>query len=155
MPSDAVIPVYRYLAQRFRAEGLDRAFVLTGDGNMYWNAAFEAEPGARSVHVRHEHCACSMAIAYARKTGRVGLASVTCGPGLTQIMTALATAAAARIGLVVLAGESPLHSPWNNQGIDQAPLVRATGAEYCTASRRCRGWSPRRSTRRGRSAVRW
>ena len=31
--------------------------------------------------------------AYARATGKVGVASVTCGPGYTQIMTALVMAA--------------------------------------------------------------
>jgi acetolactate synthase-1/2/3 large subunit len=55
---------------------------------------------------------------------------VTCGPGLTQIMTALATAAQARIPLVVFSGESPMHAAWYNQHIDQAPLVLGTGAHY-------------------------
>ncbi len=129
-PTDTGTPVYRYLAQRFYHENVRTVFVLTGDGNMYWDAALAEYPDVRSIHVRHEHCAVSMALAYAQKTGEIGVTSVTCGPGLTQTMTALATAAAARIPLVMLAGESPLHSPWYNQGIDQGPLVRATGAEY-------------------------
>ena len=45
-------------------------------------------------------------------------------------MTALATAARARIPLVVFAGESPMHAAWYNQHIDQAPLVLGTGAHY-------------------------
>src|SRR5690606_8100916 len=89
--------------------------------------------GTRSFHVRHEHCACAMATAYAVATGKVGVASVTCGPGLTQIMTALATAAQARIPLVVFSGESPMDAVWYNQHIDQAPLVKATGAHYIAA----------------------
>ncbi|GAA0984395.1 thiamine pyrophosphate-binding protein [Acrocarpospora macrocephala] len=129
-PARTGIPVYRYLAQRFYREDVRAVFVLTGDGNMYWDAVLAEYPDVRSIHVRHEHCAVSMALAYAQKSGRLGVASVTCGPGLTQTMTALATAAAARIPLLMLAGEGPLHSPWYNQGIDQAPLVRATGAEY-------------------------
>lgn len=124
------VPVYRYLAQRFREEGVDTIFILTGDGNMYWEAAFSEDPSTRSIHVRHEHCACAMATAYAQKTGDIGVASVTCGPGLTQITTALATAVRARIPLLVFAGEAPLRSPWYLQAIEQAPLVRATGAEY-------------------------
>lgn len=123
-------PVYRHLARRFHDEGVDTLFVLTGDGNMYWEAAFSELDGVRSVHVRHEHCALAMATAHARKTGTLGVASVTCGPGLTQTMTALTTAARARIPMLVFAGETPLASPWNNQWIDQGPLVTATGAEY-------------------------
>src|SRR5688572_25776713 len=99
------VPVYRQLANRFRAEGVDTIFVLTGDGNMYWEAALSEFEGVRAVHVRHEHAAVAMASAFARKTGRLGVASVTGGPGLTQTMTALATAATARIPLLVYAGE--------------------------------------------------
>jgi len=124
------IPIYQALANAFVAEGADTLFVLTGDGNMHWEVALSAHAGVRSFHVRHEHCACAMASAYAIASGKVGLASVTCGPGLTQIMTALATAAQAHIPLVVFAGETPMHTAWYNQHIDQAPLVTACGAHY-------------------------
>ncbi|MDT7952867.1 MAG: thiamine pyrophosphate-binding protein [Acetobacteraceae bacterium] len=123
-------PIYAALAEAFAAEGTDTLFVLTGDGNMHWEVAMTDDQAVRSIHVRHEHCAVAMATAYAVATGRVGVASVTCGPGLTQIMTALATAAQARIPLVVFAGESPMHAAWYNQHIDQAPLVVGTGAHY-------------------------
>lgn len=61
------------------------------------------------------------------------MASVTCGPGVTQLMTALATAANSRIPLVVFAGESPINASWYNQEIGQGPLVDATGAHYIAA----------------------
>ena len=60
------------------------------------------------VHARHEHCAVAMADGYARATGKVGVASTTCGPGFTQIMTALTIAARGNVPLVVFAGDSPL-----------------------------------------------
>lgn len=127
------VPIYRALADAFVAEGVDTIFVLTGDGNMHWEVSFSSHENTRSFHVRHEHCACAMASAYAVATDKVGVASVTCGPGLTQIMTALATAVQARIPLVVFSGESPMHANWYNQDIDQAPLVKATGAHYISA----------------------
>ena len=77
------------LAQAFAAEGVDTLFTLMGDANMYWSAAMADNQGVRLIHARHEHCACAMADAYARASGKVGVASVTCGPGFTQIMTAL------------------------------------------------------------------
>ncbi|WP_114965666.1 thiamine pyrophosphate-binding protein [Alkalilacustris brevis] len=125
--------IYEAVATAFHAEGVRTLFSLTGDGNMHWEAALAALPGVRSYHVRHEHAACAMATAWARRTGDIGVASVTCGPGLTQIMTALATAAQARIPIVVFAGEDPINAPWYNQRIDQAPLVTATGALYVAA----------------------
>ena len=42
------------------------------------------------IYVRHEHCAVAAAMAYARKTWDVGVATVTCGPGVTQLITFLA-----------------------------------------------------------------
>ncbi|TVR07491.1 MAG: thiamine pyrophosphate-binding protein [Salinarimonadaceae bacterium] len=125
--------LYRALADIFVKEEVDVIFTLTGDGNMHWEASYSENEGVKSYHVRHEHCACAMASAFASATGKVGVASVTCGPGLTQIMTALATAAQARIPLLVFVGETPLHAAWYNQAIDQAPLVRGAGAHYISA----------------------
>lgn len=121
--------VYDALAAAFREEGTEVLFALLGDGNMHWAAAL-TDLGVRGVYVRHEHVACAAATMYANATGRIGVATVTCGPGLTQIMTALATAAQARIPLVVFAGESPYNAAFYNQHIEQAPLVVATGAHY-------------------------
>src|SRR5918997_6717470 len=125
--------VYEALADAFLSEGAQVLFTLMGDGNMHWVAALSAHEGVRTYYVRHEHCACAMASAYARATDKVGVASVTCGPGLTQLSTALATAVQAGIPLVVFAGESPLHQSWYNQHIDQGPVVSATGAHYIAA----------------------
>jgi thiamine pyrophosphate-dependent acetolactate synthase large subunit-like protein len=58
---------------------------------------------------------------------------VTCGPGFTQIMTALAGAAQGHIPMVVFAGEAPIHAKWYNQYIDQPPFALAAGAHYISA----------------------
>jgi acetolactate synthase I/II/III large subunit len=121
--------VYDILARAFAQEGVRTCFALLGDANMNW-AARLAELGCRMIYVRHEHCALAAAMAYARKMGDVGVASVTCGPGVTQLITALPAAVRARLPLVVFAGEAPLKSGWYNQEIDQAPLITATGAAY-------------------------
>jgi thiamine pyrophosphate-dependent acetolactate synthase large subunit-like protein len=104
-------------------------FALLGDANMNW-AARLAALGCRMVYVRHEHCAVAAAMAYARKTGDVGVATVTCGPGVTQLTTALPAAVRAHLPVVVFAGEAPLKSGWYNQELDQGPLITATGAAY-------------------------
>ncbi|MEO3433339.1 thiamine pyrophosphate-binding protein [Inquilinus sp. CAU 1745] len=120
---------YEVLAETFRREDIDTCFALLGDANMNWATSL-AGMGVRMIYVRHEHCAVAAAMAYARKTGKVGVATVTCGPGLTQIMTALPAAVRANLPLVVFAGEAPLKSGWYNQGIEQAPFITATGATY-------------------------
>ena len=127
------LPIYEMLAQAFSSEGVDTIFNLMGDGNMHWATAMSKIDGMQVFHARHEHCACGMAMGYYSATGKTGVASVTCGPGVTQITTALSTATRARIPLVVFAGESPINAKWYNQAIDQAPLVNATGAHYVRA----------------------
>ncbi len=127
------IPIYEALAQAFVAEGVDTHFTLMGDGNMHWVAAMQKLPGVSTYSARHEHCAAAMAMGYHVATGKVGVASVTCGPGFTQIMTALTTAARGRIPLVVFAGEAPINAKWYNQALDQPPFAAACGAHYISA----------------------
>src|SRR2546430_3306466 len=96
---------------------------------MNWAARLSAL-GCRMIYVRHEHCAVAAAMAFARKSGDVGVATVTCGPGVTQLTTALPAAVRAHLPVVVFAGEAPLKSGWYNQELDQGPLITATGAAY-------------------------
>jgi thiamine pyrophosphate-dependent acetolactate synthase large subunit-like protein len=124
--------IYEALARAFREEGVEVLFALLGDGNMHWATALTAL-GVRGIYARHEHCACAMATVYTNATGRIGVASVTCGPGLTQTMTQLAIGVRARIPFVMFAGESPYNVGFYNQHIEQGPLVRATGAHYIAA----------------------
>ncbi len=118
------------LAEAFKAEGVEILFTLMGDANMYWSAKMADEYGVQVVHARHEHCACAMADGYARATGKVGVASTTCGPGFTQIMTALTIAARGNVPMVVFAGDAPIGAAWYLQQIDMAPLTLATGAHF-------------------------
>jgi acetolactate synthase-1/2/3 large subunit len=127
------VKVYEAVAQAFAAEGVDCHFGLMGDGNMHWMTAMSHLDGMTTFSVRHEHCAVLMAIGYHSMTGKVGVASVTHGPGFTQTMTALVTAARNSIPLVIFAGEAPLGAAWYLQAMDQAPLAVACGAHYIAA----------------------
>jgi thiamine pyrophosphate-dependent acetolactate synthase large subunit-like protein len=129
MTDDAKPRVYDVLARTFIQEDVSTCFALLGDANMNW-AARLAQQGCRMVYVRHEHCAVAAAMAYARKTSDVGVATVTCGPGVTQLITALPAAVRAHLPLVVFAGESPLRMGWYNQELNQGPIIAATGAAY-------------------------
>src|SRR2546430_11232864 len=129
MKNEAKPRVYDILAKAFAQEDVRTCFALLGDANMNWAARLSGE-GCRMVYVRHEHCALAAAMAYSRKNREVGVATVTCGPGVTQLITALPAAVRAHLPLVVFAGESPLKSGWYNQELDQAPLIAATGAAY-------------------------
>lgn len=121
--------VYDILAQTFAQEGIKTCFALLGDANMNWASSLAAQ-GCRMIYVRHEHCAIAAAMAYARKNADLAVATVTCGPGVTQIITALPAAVRAKLPLVIFTGEAPLKSGWYNQEADQAAIIKATGAAY-------------------------
>src|SRR4051794_41923900 len=101
--------VYDVLASAFTQEGVRTCFALLGDANMNWAARVAAQ-GCRMIYVRHEHCAVAAAMAFARKSGDVGLASVTCGPGGTQLITAPPPPGRAPPPLGGFAGEAPPES---------------------------------------------
>jgi acetolactate synthase-1/2/3 large subunit len=114
------MPIYEALAQAFAAEGVDTHFTLMGDGNMHWATAMKNLDGMATYAVRHEHCACAMAMGYHLATGKVGVASVTCGPGFTQIMTALSVASRGRDAMIIKRRELALLLP---RPIDDDPRL--------------------------------
>lgn len=122
--------IYEAIAAAIVAEGIDAHFGLAGDANMHLMAALDKLGKFTNFSVRHEHCAVMMAAGYWSKTGKPGVASVTHGPGFTQIMTALTTATRNRLPLVVFAGETSSAAKWHLQSMDQAPLAAACGAAY-------------------------
>ena len=68
------------------------------------------EISARNITVyqaRHEHAAVGMADGYSRSTGRIGVALIGAGVGLTNGLNALVTAAKAHSRIIVFVGEVP------------------------------------------------
>lgn len=107
--------------------GVDTAFGVVGSGNFHVTNAM-VEGGARYIAARHESGAATMADAYARMTGRVGVLTVHQGCGLTNAMTGITEAAKSRTPLLVLAAEPGAGAVTSNFRIDQAALVSAVGA---------------------------
>ena len=61
----------------------------------------------KHILAKHEQGAVHMADGYARATGKVGVAMVTSGPGLTNAVTGIATAYTDSIPMVVISGQVP------------------------------------------------
>ncbi len=91
------------IARALRAEGVDTVFILTGGHVLPVVDGCVAE-GIRVVDVRHEQAAAHAADAYARVTGRLGVALVTAGPGVTDALTGIANAYFAHTPMLVIAG---------------------------------------------------
>ena len=107
--------------------GGELVFGLMGSGNLAVTNAIVA-CGGRFVSSRHETGAVCMADGYARVSGRLGVASVHQGPGLTNAITGLAEAAKSRTPLILLAADTPAAQLRSNFKIDQAALVESVGA---------------------------
>ncbi len=95
------------IARALRQEGVDTLFTLTG-GHIVPILDGCVSEGIRVVDVRHEQAAGHAAEAYTRLTGRLGVAAVTAGPGVTDSVTALATALHASSPMLLLGGRHPI-----------------------------------------------
>ena len=107
--------------------GGDVVFGLMGSGNLAVTNAIVAA-GGRFFSSRHETGALCMADGYARVSGRLGVASVHQGPGLTNAITGLTEAAKSRTPVVLLAADTPAVQIRSNFKIDQDALVESVGA---------------------------
>ena len=74
------------IAEVLRARGVERVFGLCGGHIMPIWMRVDAE-NIPIVDVRDERAAVHMAQAHAEVTGRLGVALVTAGPGVTNAMT--------------------------------------------------------------------
>ena len=124
--------VYEAIAQSLLAEGVTDFFGLMGDGNMWLWGAFCRNSQVRGFSARHESMAVSMADGYARTTGKVGVAMVTCGPGLTQCATSLIAAYRGKTPLVLIAGEIMQGAKNRTQSMDQRRFVEASSTRFHT-----------------------
>ena len=122
--------VYEAIAQGIVAEGCDKMFGLMGDGNMWLWAALSRNRDVRFYSARHEAVAVSMADGYARVTGRVGVATITCGPGLTHAATPIVAAARHRSPVVILTGEVSTNDRHNPQIFDHRGFAEACEARF-------------------------
>lgn len=107
------VTVAAMVARMLKARGVQRVFALCGGHIMPMWMALDAE-GIEIVDVRDERAAVMMAHASAAVSGRLGVAMVTAGPGVTNAMTGIANAHVSRIPVLVISGLPP--RPQENRG---------------------------------------
>ncbi|MGI5222290.1 thiamine pyrophosphate-binding protein [Nocardia sp. CA-290969] len=107
--------------------GAGHVFGVVGSGNFVLTEALR-RGGVPFTATRHEGGAATMADAYTRMSGRVGVVSLHQGCGLTNAMTGIGEAAKSRTPMIVLTADSPAAALRSNFRIDQEALVRSVGA---------------------------
>lgn len=98
------------LARCLAEEGVEHVFGYPGGAVLYIYDAIYKQDYFQHILVRHEQAAVHAADAYARSSGKVGVAIVTSGPGVTNAVTGLATAYTDSIPIVVISGQVPTHA---------------------------------------------
>jgi len=121
------VTVAETVGEAVAALGCRQVFGVVGSGNFVVTRAL-MDHGARFLAARHETAAVTMADAWARLTGEVGVATVHQGPGFTNALTALTEAAKSRTPLLVLAADTSAAAVRSNFRIDQAAIAAAVGA---------------------------
>jgi acetolactate synthase-1/2/3 large subunit len=115
----------RLIARRLRAHGVSKLFTLSG-GHLFSIYDGCREEGIEIVDVRHEQTAAFAAEGWAKVTRQPGVCALTAGPGVTNGMSAIASAQANHTPMLVLGGRAPTLR-WGQgslQEIDHVPFVR-------------------------------
>lgn len=113
------------LAKSLRALGVTEVFALHGGHLDSFLVACPGE-GIRLTDTRHEATAGHAAEAYARATGKIGIAVITAGPGFANALTAMVDAWLDAVPVVFVAGSPPLREVATNPlqgGFDQVAMA--------------------------------
>jgi acetolactate synthase-1/2/3 large subunit len=112
------------VARRLKAHGVTKLFTLSGGHLFSIYDGCRAE-GIDIVDVRHEQTAAFAAEGWAKVTRRPGVAALTAGPGVTNGISAMASAQQNHSPMLVLGGRAPAVR-WGQgslQEIDHLPFV--------------------------------
>lgn len=93
------------IVKAFVNEGVDTIFGYPGGAILPFYDALFVQKKLRHILVRHEQAATHAAEGYARSTGKVGVITVTSGPGATNAITGLTDAYLDSIPLVCISGQ--------------------------------------------------
>ncbi|WP_136681563.1 acetolactate synthase 3 large subunit [Neptunomonas sp. XY-337] len=97
------------VVRALRDEGVKYIYGYPGGALLHVYDAIFQQDEVEHILVRHEQAATHMADAYARATGKAGVALVTSGPGATNAVTGIATAYMDSIPMVVITGQVMSH----------------------------------------------
>nr|MDT0659477.1 thiamine pyrophosphate-binding protein [Micromonospora sp. DSM 115978] len=104
--SDETVPAAEALVAQLESYGVEVIFGLCGHTNIALLDAI-GRSSIRFVIARHEQAAAHAADGYARATGKPGVLLVHVGPGMTNAVTGVLTAALDSVPLVAISGDIP------------------------------------------------
>ena len=136
----------RALVDGLLREGIDHVFGIPGTQNLAFLDALRDTPQIRFILTRHEQGAAFMAYGFARARNAPAVVTATEGPGLTNLVTAIAAANKGNVPLISICGvqesemrerdatqdqeaqwvECEFQRPWGFCKADQRPPIAET-----------------------------
>ncbi|MDR1252211.1 MAG: biosynthetic-type acetolactate synthase large subunit [Treponema sp.] len=116
----------RILIEALIEQGVDTVFGYPGGAVLFiYDELFKHQDRIRHILVSHEQHAAHAADGYARSSGKVGVCLATSGPGATNLVTGIATAAMDSVPLVAITGNAtvPLLGKDSFQEVDIAGVT--------------------------------
>ena len=98
------------LVRALHKEGVEFVWGYPGGSVLFIYDEIFKQDKFEHILVRHEQAAVHAADGYARATGKVGVALVTSGPGVTNAVTGIATAYTDSIPMVIISGNVPTYA---------------------------------------------
>ena len=98
------------LVHALHKEGVEFVWGYPGGSVLFIYDEIFKQNKFEHILVRHEQAAVHAADGYARATGKVGVALVTSGPGVTNAVTGIATAYTDSIPMVIISGNVPTYA---------------------------------------------
>lgn len=98
------------LVKALHKEGVEFVWGYPGGSVLFIYDEIFKQDKFEHILVRHEQAAVHAADGYARATGKVGVALVTSGPGVTNAVTGIATAYTDSIPMVIISGNVPTYA---------------------------------------------
>lgn len=123
--------VHSGLVDALLAEDVDTVFGLLGGGIEHFVDEL-VRRGIRFVSVRHEQAAVGMADGYSRANGRIGVAVLSHGPGVSNAGTTMTVARKSRSRILVITSDIGANERFTPHRFEQELFLRATIEDYVT-----------------------
>ena len=94
-----------YIVELLASNGVEVVFGYQGGMVTHLADSISKHPQMKFVQVYHEQTAAFAAVGYARKSGRIGVAIATSGPGATNLITGIADAFFDSVPVVFITGQ--------------------------------------------------
>ena len=120
-----------YIADFLAKKGIRHVFAITGGASVHLIQSIADTPGITFVCPQHEQGGAMAADAYARVTGRPGVAIATSGPGATNMITGICCAYYDSVPVIYITGQVSTFRLRGKSGVRQLGFQETDTVDIC------------------------